>query len=717
MNEKLDIDVKTLKPFTKFIYTIGVLPTSYLMSMTYEEQLVWLCNYLSQTIIPTINNNAEAVKEVQDLVLQLQEYINNYFDNLDVQEEINNKLDDMAESGQLTDIIAQYLGLAGVLAFNSVADMKNATNLVNGSTAKTLGFNTLNDLGGATYKIRTITNDDVIDEATIIELHDDTLIAELIMNNTMNAEQFGCVADNSTDITSKLQIALNKMQNKELALKNGTYIISSYLTLNNNTLLGKNATIKCNNSFSSNYMLSLSNKNKLTGITFDNNDVCISTTNSANTDLLLEVDNCNFIHAKKYVDSGNFALNGCLVLTAKEVILKNSNIYDNLAHGIKLMSTQAGSTALIDNCNIYNNGIYNNETITACGLANYERLYGDNYVNVNITNCHAYNNANSGFAIHSLNNCKIENCYAYGNLEHGITLMDGQNGIINHCICENNSAYGIRIQGDYNTEDYGYNNFIVSENELIGNSGIYLDTNINNGLIINNIFKASVTGSTRFGIVIGKEGYLTDTITGLCIKANKFIGTSYQENTKITSKFVLDETNDIDMKYYVNSVLFNGYITPKLKYSNVYDNLNTSYTDLSTWTVVGTRDGNVITPASGFICSKNFDISGAPKYINIMLDIVKYPPNFSVGLRFRNSSNTLINVTRKADSYTSNSISNSTKFNASLISKVFDLDLYTFAETPAKYEVFLSCDGSNTTPIIINAIYTSTSNDNTIINN
>lgn len=109
MNEKLDIDVKTLRPFTKFIYTIGELPTSYLISMTYEEQLIWLCNYLTNTVIPTINNNAEAVKEVQDLVTQLQNYINNYFTNLDVQQEINNKLDEMTQNGTLTTLISNYV--------------------------------------------------------------------------------------------------------------------------------------------------------------------------------------------------------------------------------------------------------------------------------------------------------------------------------------------------------------------------------------------------------------------------------------------------------------------------------------------------------------------------------------------------------------------------------------------------------------------------------
>lgn len=123
MNEKLDIDVKTLKPFTKFIYTIGVLPTSYLMSMTYEEQLIWLCNYLTQTIIPTINNNAEAVKEVQDLVTELQDYINNYFDNLNVQEEINNKLDEMAENGTLAEIIEDYATIPELT--NRVTSLEN----------------------------------------------------------------------------------------------------------------------------------------------------------------------------------------------------------------------------------------------------------------------------------------------------------------------------------------------------------------------------------------------------------------------------------------------------------------------------------------------------------------------------------------------------------------------------------------------------------------
>ena len=109
MNDKPNTEVEELKPFTKFIYTLGQLPSSYLASMSYEEQLIWLCNYLAQTVIPTVNNNGEAVSELQNLFIELQKYVNNYFDNLDVQEEINTKLDEMAEDGTLINLLRSYI--------------------------------------------------------------------------------------------------------------------------------------------------------------------------------------------------------------------------------------------------------------------------------------------------------------------------------------------------------------------------------------------------------------------------------------------------------------------------------------------------------------------------------------------------------------------------------------------------------------------------------
>lgn len=98
-------NVKDLQPFKKFCMTIGALPSSYLESLTYQELLLWFCDYLQNTVIPTINNNADAVEELQNLYIELKNYVDNYFKNLDVQEEINNKLDEMASDGTLENII------------------------------------------------------------------------------------------------------------------------------------------------------------------------------------------------------------------------------------------------------------------------------------------------------------------------------------------------------------------------------------------------------------------------------------------------------------------------------------------------------------------------------------------------------------------------------------------------------------------------------------
>lgn len=175
--------VGKLNPFAKFCCTIGNLPTSYMISLTYEEQLLWLCKYLEDTVIPAVNTNAEAVQELQELYVVLKNYVDHYFENLDVQEEINNKLDEMADDGTLQEIITAYLNVKGILAYNTVLDMKNATNIVDGSFVKTYGNLTYNDGKGEFYKIREITNDDVIDEINIIAINtNNQLVAELIKN-------------------------------------------------------------------------------------------------------------------------------------------------------------------------------------------------------------------------------------------------------------------------------------------------------------------------------------------------------------------------------------------------------------------------------------------------------------------------------------------------------------------------------------------------------
>lgn len=107
-NENLQ-PVEKLTPFTKMVMSIGTLPSSFYASMSYYESMVWLYEYLKNEVIPTVNGNAEAVEELQEAFTTLDNYIKNYFNNLDVQEEINNKLDLMAMDGTLTTLIKMYI--------------------------------------------------------------------------------------------------------------------------------------------------------------------------------------------------------------------------------------------------------------------------------------------------------------------------------------------------------------------------------------------------------------------------------------------------------------------------------------------------------------------------------------------------------------------------------------------------------------------------------
>lgn len=224
-----------LTPVSRFVAAFGMLPSSYKEAMTYEEQLLWLCNYLEKEILPAINNNADGLAELQNLFVELKNYVDNYFDNLDIQAEVSAKIDEMVESGQLEEIITAYLQVKGVLGFNTVADMKAGTNFIDGSIARTLGKTTYNDGQGAFYYIRDLENTDVIDEINIIAITEyPDLIAELIKDAdiellkkvTHNVKQYGAKGDGTTDDTQAIVNAINALQDGDtLLFPAGDYIV------------------------------------------------------------------------------------------------------------------------------------------------------------------------------------------------------------------------------------------------------------------------------------------------------------------------------------------------------------------------------------------------------------------------------------------------------------------------------------------------------------
>ena len=124
-----------LEPF-KF-WCQKVLPNVYDDSLSYYEYLCKLNEYLNEVIeqINTLTDNMSDYED--DLTAQWNDYkealnaewaetknyIDNYFNNLDVQQEINNKLDQMAQSGALSTLIAPFVSqeIGGVVA-NQIGD-------------------------------------------------------------------------------------------------------------------------------------------------------------------------------------------------------------------------------------------------------------------------------------------------------------------------------------------------------------------------------------------------------------------------------------------------------------------------------------------------------------------------------------------------------------------------------------------------------------------
>lgn len=98
-------DYKTLQPFRYWCHK--VLPLVYDDSLSYYELLCKVVDYLNKTMedVETLHGDVTNLHKAYE---KLQSYVNNYFSSLDVQEEINNKLDNMAKSGELYAIIRRY---------------------------------------------------------------------------------------------------------------------------------------------------------------------------------------------------------------------------------------------------------------------------------------------------------------------------------------------------------------------------------------------------------------------------------------------------------------------------------------------------------------------------------------------------------------------------------------------------------------------------------
>ena len=85
-----------------------VLPLVYDDSLSYYETLCNVVSFLNK-VIESTNASTENVSNLHKAYTQLQAYVNSYFQSLSVQNEINNKLDQMANSGALSKLVKPFI--------------------------------------------------------------------------------------------------------------------------------------------------------------------------------------------------------------------------------------------------------------------------------------------------------------------------------------------------------------------------------------------------------------------------------------------------------------------------------------------------------------------------------------------------------------------------------------------------------------------------------
>lgn len=460
-------------------------------------------------------------KQCDDFQKQLNNY-ENYFKNLDVQEEIDNKLEEMSESGELASIIAQFLNLNVEYVFDTVSDLINATSLLNGSHVKTLGFNTKGDGGASNYYIRTKTESDTTDGYTLIDLTElDDLIAVFEpSNNILNVHQFGIFGDGETDYTDRL----NKVLYYNCYFPAGTYLFSDTLFINNHLIYGDGINIT---------KIKLADDSTITGVT------------------------PIYAYQKDTINIKNISFDG------------NSDNNHTTPH--TMIALYSCNDIDIENCEVAH---------TFSGMM----TLNDSF-NVRISNCVFKDTdgvvGSTGPAIHAnpVNNLTIDNCYCEDIADHFLYLTcddeekTSKNIIIKNCVLTTCGAEALTAGSALciyaNSSDILIENCILKNNRagvFIGQHGSFAFTPKN--VIINNCMFDGTTLNA-----IGISGLSTDHVKNIKINncdmkniTQTGVSTSYCTNLDINNCSIYDSGVGIDTEYTYFGFLNNNKIFDNTTY-------------------------------------------------------------------------------------------------------------------------------------------------------
>lgn len=191
-------------------------------ALTNYQLLCKVVEYLNKTI----DSQNEVITEIGQLkndFIELKLFVEEYLEN-HLKEDVDAKIDSLVEDGTIEEILSHYIDNNIQRVYNSLNLLKIA-DLSENTKVRTLGYNNINDGGGAFYIIRNTV------PSTYYETLDNGKFAELIINSENNIRQYGAVGNGTNDDSSAFRNAVANATS--LIIPDGTYLLNSSVDLNN----------------------------------------------------------------------------------------------------------------------------------------------------------------------------------------------------------------------------------------------------------------------------------------------------------------------------------------------------------------------------------------------------------------------------------------------------------------------------------------------------
>ena len=427
-------DMKNLTPFKLCVLQSFPFIEADFDAVTNYQLLCKVVEYLNK-IIDNNNKQNDNINQLEQNFITLYDYVNNYFSNLDVQEEINKKIDELITTGEFNSFLSgiytpEMFGAKGdgvtddteaiqkALVFNNVNISKNYL-----ITENLVLHSNLNIFGGGTITKKVEFNDSYINHCIFSCTDSNNIDINNInlMSNSLAISVYGCSNVNITNLiinSEKYSILISDSEKNE---SNGITI--SNIKLENDVTIISSDGIHVDGGCSNIYIYNVS------GTTGDDFIALNAIEGIRKTIKNVIIDN---IKCSGYAGVRIYGKLNCVI---ENVSINNS--YINSDNGIRLTNI-VGFTEVNLNAPTFNNIVFNN-CIVNSSIRNVFLTYINGSVTFNNCTFVATVNPNVGFfnsSINSLlifNNCIFntnstafiqdcvvgtppENCNTYGNI-------------------------------------------------------------------------------------------------------------------------------------------------------------------------------------------------------------------------------------------------------------------------------------------------------------